>query len=318
MLSKLERPLSIPAALLDLHLLVSLLVRNTHVLSVDDIHIDLALLDTLDLDFIVLVLAHIRDRKTHPPILRLRRRNIQERRLDRGTNPLRLRSALVLRATHINRDAVAAHVLAEEQERPPDSLLQDAILGRHQRTNDIDALSDIRHAQVLSLADEAVQEHGDGQRIRQRVLLLGALLAGRAHGIPHVPLVEADGLLGHGLGDLVLDAREVDEGAGHLDGALGGARRRRVGQVLVVRRVDVDAVHVDEALGRVAGQPMHVPFHALFQHVVVPGRVARLAAEDEGDAGVEELERFGPLVGFLCVVFFGELGYLPWSPAFVA
>jgi hypothetical protein len=64
-------------------------------------------------------------------------------------------------------------------------------------------------------------------------------------------------------------------------------------------------VHVDEGLGVVlVAQPVDVPLDAFLEDVVVPGRVACLAAEDEGDGWVEQFEGFCPLVGLLGVVLF--------------
>lgn len=96
-------------------------------------------------------------------------------------------------------------------------------------------------------------------------------------------------------------------------------------------------MHVDKAGVRVAAKTMDIRLQAVGKDVVVPRRVACLAAEDQDERWVEELEGFGPLVGFFCVVFFRHLFdlpidgqywtgrwfgetrvRLPWSPAFVA
>jgi hypothetical protein len=68
---------------------------------------------------------------------------------------------------------------------------------------------DVGHAHVLGLADKAVQKHSDGERIGERVLLLCTFFAGRAHGVPDVPLVEADSWPRYGFRDLVPDACEI-------------------------------------------------------------------------------------------------------------
>ena len=80
----------------------------------------------------------------------------------------------------------------------------------------------------------------------------------------------------------------------------------------------MDAVHVDERGGGAAAETVRGPADAFFQHVGVPAAEAGFAAEDQHDAWVEQFERFGPLVGFLCVVFFRHLADLPWSPGFIA
>lgn len=84
------------------------------------------------------------------------------------------------------------------------------------------------------------------------------------------------------------------------------------------RRVDVDAVHVDEARGVVVAQHVHAVREALLEDVVVPVRRALLAAEDELDGAVDELEGLGPLVRLLGVVLLRQLLDLPGAPALVA
>ena len=42
--------------------------------------------------------------------------------------------------------------------------------------------------------------------------------------------------------------------------------------------------------------------------------MACFSAENEAEAGIEELQCFAPLEGFLGVVFWGHLLYLPWAP----
>ena len=92
---------------------------------------------------------------------------------------------------------------------------------------------------------------------------------------------------------------------------------RGVLEVIVRRRgVPVDAVHLDEA-PVVAARVLVVP-DALLQDVVVPVTEAVLAAEDELNGWVQQLDGLGPLVRLLRVVLLGELLHLPRAPALVA
>lgn len=211
-------------------------------------------------------------------------------------------------------DGPAAHVAGEEEQRPPGGLAHEAGRGGHERGDDVDGLGDVGHADVAALAHEDVEPDGDGQRVGERVRLLGALVARRALGVPDVPLVEAElgrrageGLAGDaGAGAGALDAGELDEGGGDADGALGGQGRGHVAHVRGPRgRVHVDAVHVDE--GR-----------AGLQHGVVPGGGAVLAAEHEHERGVEQAQRLGPLRGLPGVVGRRHLLDLPGAPDLVA
>lgn len=89
-------------------------------------------------------------------------------------------------------DRPAAHVPAEQPQRPPGRLLHDPVRRRHQGADDVDALRAVGHADVSALPHEDVEPDGHGPRVREGVQLLGALLAGGAPGVPHVPFVEAD------------------------------------------------------------------------------------------------------------------------------
>ena len=80
----------------------------------------------------------------------------------------------------------------------------------------------------------------------------------------------------------------------------------------------MDAVHVDEGGGDAAAQAVGRPLDAFFEHVVVPVAEAGFATQDQHDRGVDELEGFGPLGGFLGVVLFGRLLDLPGAPGLVA
>lgn len=93
----------------------------------------------------------------------------------------------------------AAHVLAKQQQRPPSRLPDDPIRRRHQRAYNIDALRDVRHANVPALPHKDVKPDRHSQGVREGIQLLGALFAGGADGVPDVPFVEADfGLRGRG------------------------------------------------------------------------------------------------------------------------
>lgn len=317
MLRERESALAIPLALLDADLLLSLSVRHHWSTTSDSVDINTAT-RALEISSEVLVLRHVDHSQVDPPIIANRTTDVQERRLNGAPNPLGLCPPLVLLAPNIDSHSVATHVLAIQQKRPPTSLLKQAILGRHERADDVDRLRDIGHANVLALADEDVHPDRNGKGVGEGVFLLCALLARRALGVPHVPLVEADGLAGHGDGDAVLDAGEVNEACCDFDGALGGARGCGVGEVLLRGSVDVDRVHVDEAGGVAALESVLGVADALFDHIGVPGRVAGFTAEDEDDAGVEQLEGFGPLEGLFGVGFLCHLADLPWSPHLVA
>lgn len=172
-------------------------------------------------------------------------------------------------------DGGAAHEAAEEPEGPPGGLANDAALGGHERADDVDGLGNVGHANVAALPHEHVEPDGDGERIRQRVLLLGPLIAGCALRVPDVPFVKADldGRLGRG--HVGLDAGEVDEGGGDLNGALGGEGCGSILAVLLGGGIDVDAVHVGSPGG-----------DALVQDVVIPGALTVLTTEDEAEGRV--------------------------------
>lgn len=60
------------------------------------------------------------------------------------------------------------------------------------------------------------------------------------------------------------------------------------------------------------------PFDALIKDIVIPFCVTFFSAENELDGRIKELESLGPLVGFLCVVFFGIGFDLPFAVNFVS
>lgn len=152
----------------------------------------------------------------------------------------------------------------------------------------------------------------------RHVLLLSALFTGSANGIPDVPLIEADLLSSHSGRDAVLNARHINHTSRNLDGSLRRPRCRGILVVVGAGRVDVDAVHVNQAGSSAAAKAMEIKLDALVDDVLVPFAVARLAAEDELDGRVEQLDGLGPLVGLLGVVLLGQLADLPRAPALVA
>ena len=218
----------------------------------------------------------------------------------------------------MSRDRAASHVLAEQQQRPPDRLLDHALSRCHQRCDDIDALSNVRHANVLALSHEHVEPYRHSQSVRQCVHLFRAFLARGALWVPDVPLVEADRLPGYRSRDAVLDASEVYQTGADLDGALSGARSHRILDRVLGGRVDVDAVHVDQTGGHVTAETMQVVSDTLFECVEVPLRVASLAAQDQLDRRIQELEGFRPLVCLLRIVLLGHHFDLPRTPGLVA
>lgn len=318
MLGKAELALAIPLTLLDSDFLLALGIHQIHAIATDGEHLHTLRLHTLQVDFKTLVLAHVRHRKIDVPVISQRSAAVQEWRFNRPANPARICPSAVLGRPYVERNSLTAHILAEEQQRPPDGLLDQPILRRHERRNDIYALRDIRHAHILCLANESVQEDGNSQRVAQRVLFFRTLLTRCANRIPHIPLVEANRRPGYRLGNLVFNPRKINQRTRHLNRAFRRSRGRRVGQMLVVRRVNVDGMHIDECFCRITAEAMHIPFDALVEHVVVPGGVTSFTTQDEGDRRVEKFESFGPLPGFLCVVFFGHLLDLPGAPAFVS
>jgi hypothetical protein len=266
-----ELALSIPASLLDAYILDFRCVNHIHVVTSNSVHLHLVRLQARQLNLKVLLLIHIGNSEVDPPVIAERSTAVQVRSFNRVADPVRVRAASVLWGPYVQRKGVAAHVLGEQQQRPPRGLLNETILGRHQGRDDVYALCDSSHAHVFRLADEAVQEDGDGEGIGEGVLFLCAKFAGGADGVPDVPLVEADSLAGNRFGNFVLDAGEVDKGGCHLDRAFCCPWGCGVGHVVLVSGVDVDGVHVDQALSSVTTEAVDIPLHALVQHIVVPG-----------------------------------------------
>ena len=82
--------------------------------------------------------------------------------------------------------------------------------------------------------------------------------------------------------------------------------------------VNVNAVHVNQTSCCAPTQAMQIEPHTFLQYVGIPGAVARLAAENELNRRIEQLERFRPLVRLLGVVLLGHLSDLPWAPDLIA
>jgi hypothetical protein len=316
-LSKRELAFAIPTAFLDSHFLLFFCIHNIDIIAAHRENLNLLSFDARKIDLKVLGLVDIRYCKVHKSIIANCRANIQEWRLDRAPNPVRVGSASVFLGSYIHRNSVTAHVLAEQPQWPPDGLFHEPILRRHEWRDNVDALRNVRHAHVLCLPDEGVQKYSNGQRVRQGVLLLSTLLTRSAHGIPNIPLVKAYRWPRDRLRDFVLDAREINQRTRHLDRAFSSSWSCCVGEMFVIRRVDVDGVHVDQALCWVATETVDIPFHALVEHVVVPGGVTGFTAKYEGDGRVEQLKRLCPLPCLFGIIFFCELGNLPVAPALV-
>lgn len=123
-----------------------------------------------------------------------------------------------------------------------------------------------------------------------------------ADGIPDIPLVKANR---YWLRNASLYAGHIYQSGGNLDCTFGGERPGYVGHVLLVGSVDMNAVIVD-------------PFNTLIEDIIVPLIVPLLSAENKFDGRIKEFECLGPLVGFLCVVFFGIGFDLPFAVDFVS
>lgn len=278
---------------------------------------------TLELDLEILRLVYVHHGQIRKAILPQTSAHVQPRGAalaQAALQPRRVGLAAVGRAPHVRRHRPPAHVAAEEQQRPPRRLAHHAGRRRHQGADHVHRLRYVRHPDPPALAHEDVEPDGHGQRVAQRVRLLGPFITGCSLRVPHVPLVEADlgggarerrrrargrqGGGGGGRRGVALDARQVDQRPRDLDGALGGQGGRGVLDVRAVRRVDVDAVEVD-------------PVDALAQDVVVPGAVARLAAEHEDEVRVEQPERLGPLRRLAPVLLLRRLLHLPGPPHLV-
>jgi hypothetical protein len=209
--------------------------------------------------------------------------------VDGALDPLWVGLARINAGADVDGDRLAVHVLGEEQERPVRGLARDARGARHERADDVDALGNGGHAQVLGLADEDVEPDGHGQRVRQVVQLLGALVAGGPDRVPDVPLVEADfgpvlvlGRRGDAvkvgeLGQVQLAPREVDQGRRDLNGALGGVRSRDVGVVLGVAVVEMDRVHVNVS-------------RAFLENVAVPIRDTVTSAQNQLNRRIKQFQ----------------------------
>lgn len=208
-------------------------------LASDCMNLDLIRADAAEINLVISVLANVGNSQVGEAVLASDGASIEVGCLDGATDPVGVCAAGIFGRLDIQSDGVATHVLAEEKQRPPDGLFDDTILASHERRDDVDGLCDIGHAHVFGLADEGVQEDRDSKGVGECVLLFRALLTRCADRVPDVPLVEADCGSGDGLGDLVLDASQIDESAGHLDCSLSSSRRGSIGQVLIVCCVDL-------------------------------------------------------------------------------
>jgi hypothetical protein len=220
-----KQAFAIPLRLLNTNLLLLRCVNNLDIRAINSMHLDLlSSRKTLELRLKVLLLMDIHHSEVHNAVLIQRRADVQPGRLYGASDPRGVRVAQVLAAAEVDGDGGAAHVLAVQQEGPPGGLLEDAVLCGHERGDDVDALGNVGHADVLGLADEDVEPDGDGEGVGEVVFLFCAFFAGGALGIPDVPLVEADLLATDGGRDVVLNAGEIDETGCDLNGTLSRPR----------------------------------------------------------------------------------------------
>lgn len=140
---------------------------------------------------------------------------------------------------------------------------------------------------MLGLADEDVEPDCYGEGVGEVVFLFGAFFAGRADGIPYVPLVEADLLAADGGGDFVLDASEVDETGCDLDSTLSrtrGCTFVSISAILILRgeltsgvlvviltsSVNVNAMLINKTSSRASAQTVNVKLDTLLDDIRVP------------------------------------------------
>lgn len=83
--------------------------------------------------------------------------------------------------------------------------------------------------------------------------------------------------------------------------------------MILTSSVNVNAMLINKTSSRTSAQTVNVKLDTLLDDIRVPRAVACFTAENELDVGIEELDGFGPLVGFLGVVFLCHLADLPRS-----
>jgi len=155
-----KQPLPIPLPILQPHPLLLLRIHSLNIRTRDLVHLNVTL-HILQLNLKLLLLTNINHHTTHHPFLINCRTDIQPTRplLQHSLQPIWLCRPVVRSTAHMAPYSPATHVLAEQQQRPPSGLLDDPIRSRHQRADDIDALRDVRHADVSALPHEDVEPH---------------------------------------------------------------------------------------------------------------------------------------------------------------
>lgn len=169
--------LAVPGALLDTDLLLAVHVASVDVVSIDGEDLHLIAVDTLDLSLEVLGVVGVDNNSIDIAIITQGSRDIEVGNILDTTKPAKrgrgeivsLEVAIVEGRRNVSGDSVAAHVLAEEKVRPPGGLLDDAILSCHQGRDDVNALGDTGHTDILRLADEDVHPDSNSEGIRQCV-----------------------------------------------------------------------------------------------------------------------------------------------------
>ena len=208
--------------------------------------------------------------------------------------------------------------LREHLEGVVDRLDQHLISPGENRRDHVHDLGDVRDLDAVGVADEAVQEARDHQRVFEIVDLLDEMsreLALRVHPlaveglVPDVPLVEAE------IGTfrrLALPLHEAADGVHLLD-------------------LLIDAVGHGEEIGRVVGAVIHVAVEAhvvrqvaeVLEHHAVPLQVGGQdrpagTARDQLDGWVHALHQLPRLLGAQRVLLGGHLAELPGTVHLVA
>lgn len=267
-LGELVGTLAIPGAFGHANFLLSIHVTRRDAVCGDGEYGDLTS-SPFELGLEVLFVADVDDSNIDISVLSQCGTDIQPGSVLDGADPLGTRFALIGTARNVRIDGPPSHILREQVQGPPDRLLYDTILGRHQGGNDIDALRNTGHPDVFALTHKDVEPDGHAQSVGEGIAFFSALVARSAHGVPHVPLVKAD--CGPRLvrRNTVLNHGKVDEGRGNLNRAFSGQGSSDIGKMSWTAGVEMDTVHVNERNAasrekRVSGK------QAMLQCVVVP------------------------------------------------
>ncbi len=226
----------------------------------------------------VAVAAAVEHVQVHPPPLRIEggrdvevreRRAVRRRRVGRRVQP------------HVERAVAALPAVLHEGE--VGGLEEEAVLGGHDRRDDVDHLREVGHLHHVRVPEERVEEEARRQRVLEVVSLLQAVLLARA--VPHVPLVVGDGdraRVGAPRADL------ADQRGGGVDVAVDRLRPRHVLLEVVVSVADVgvDRDEVDLVAQRLEDRP--VPADPV-------GAVVARAAGDQADRRIDGAHDLGRL-----------------------